>query len=130
MRGKIKNSVRTLLVVVLTSVTLYTAGHSILGEQLPMLVLSRNLSRFASFFYAAVLYMEMLTTAAANGFSVVEHFAQRGKSRRGTAAVFCLCAIPLSLIPFTRLVEAAYTLFGILGLALLCGVIRDWFCHN
>ena len=128
--GGFLGGVLLLSVVVLSSVTLYTAGHSILGEQLPMLVLSRSLSRYASFFYAAVLYMAMLTTAAANGFSVVEHFAQRGKSRRGTAAVFCLLAIPLSLIPFTRLVEASYTLFGILGLALLCGVVVDWFRHS
>lgn len=128
--GGFLGGVLLLLVVVLTSVTLYIAGHSVLGEQLPMLVLSRNLSRYASFFYATVLYMAMLTTAAANGFSVVEHFAQHGKSRRGTAAVFCLCSIPLSLIPFTRLVEASYTLFGILGFALLCGIAADWFCHN
>ena len=128
--GGLLGGLALLLVIVLACITLYLAEHTVIGQQLPILALSRRFSNAVSFLYALVLYMAMLTTAVANGFSALEPFVQRGKSRRKTAALFCLASIPLSLLPFNGLIESCYTLFGFLGLLLLCAVVFDWFWNN
>lgn len=106
---------------------LYIAYDSIAEKELPLLAVSQEVSVIASYAYASVLYMALLTTAAANGFSVVEHFASRKKNRKMVALVLCIISTPLSLIPFSELVEYCYTFFGLLGLVLLVGVLIKWF---
>ncbi len=106
---------------------LYVAYSSIAEKELPLLAVSKEVTVIASYAYAAVLYMALLTTAAANGFSVVEHFATKGKNRKIVAAVLCIVSIPMSLIPFSSLVEYCYTFFGMLGLIVLIGVLIRWF---
>lgn len=126
-KGGLLGGFALLGVIVLACLVLYAAYSGIVGSQLPLLTISKSLGSAASVLYAVVLYMAMLTTAAANGFSVVEHFSARTGNRKAVSAVLCLAAIPLSLIPFSQLIESCYTLFGILGLFLLCGVVYDWF---
>ena len=106
---------------------LYIAYDNVAGKELPLLAISQKVSSIASYTYAAVLYMALLTTAAANGFSVVEHFAVKGKNRKMVAAVLSVVSIPMSLIPFSSMVEYCYTFFGILGLVVLAGVLINWF---
>ncbi len=116
-----------LICAVFSCAVLYISYSGITEKQLPLLALSQKLSVVASYAYAAILYMALLTTAAANGFSVVEHFAAKGKSRQIIALILCIVSIPMSLIPFSALVESCYTFFGILGLAILGGVLLNWF---
>lgn len=125
--GGLLGGLALMMAAVLACVALYAAFAAPDGSQLPLLAVSRGLGTAWSWVYSLVLYMAMLTTAAANGFSVVEHFVGKGRNRRLSAAILCIAAIPASLIPFSRLVESCYTFFGILGLALLCGIVYDWF---
>lgn len=116
-----------LICAVFASAVLYVAYNNIAGKELPMLALSQELSTLASYVYAVILYMALLTTAVANGFSVVEHFAEKGADRRVVSAVLCIVSIPMSLVPFSNLVESCYTFFGVIGLAVLVGVLHNWF---
>lgn len=125
--GGILGGLALLLTAVLACVVLYAAYDGIVGSELPLLAVSQQLGTALSFVYALVLYMAMLTTAAANGFSVVEHFVGKGRDRRATSAVLCLVSVPLSLIPFSQLVESCYTAFGVVGLVLMSGIVYDWF---
>ena len=116
-----------LVCAVLSCVVLYISYSGIADKQLPLLALSQEMSAVVSYMYAAILYMALLTTAVANGFSVVEHFASKGKKRQIVALILCIVLIPMSLIPFSALVESCYTFFGILGLVMSGGVLLNWF---
>lgn len=116
-----------LICAVFACSVLYIAYGSIAEKELPLLAVSQEVAVAASYTYAAVLYMALLTTAVANGFSVVEHFASKGRNRKIVALVLCIVSIPMSLIPFSNLIECCYTLFGVMGLVVLAGMLTSWF---
>lgn len=115
-----------LLAVILPAcAALFLSEENIFSQQLPLLVLSQGFGKAVSLCYALVLYMAMLTTAAANGFAVLEYCAARGKSKKTSAVFLCFGAIPFSLFPFAKLLETCYRFFGCLGLLLLLAVLLD-----
>ena len=115
-----------LLVVLLSCFALYFAQKKIVGAELPLLMLSQELGSAMYFLYSLVLYMAMITTAVATGFSIVERFAQRGVRKRTATFWVCLFTLPLSFIQFSSLVKTCYSFFGYLGLLLLCGITYDY----
>ncbi|MBQ4087792.1 MAG: hypothetical protein IJC78_06055 [Clostridia bacterium] len=74
---------------------------------------------------AMLLFGAMLTTAASAGVSVLAKVSETCSKRRS----FLLCASALSCawIPFDVLVGFLYTLFGVLGVILLIGILKSVF---
>ncbi len=116
-----------LVTALLTCVVLYIERDSAGTAELPMLVVAQGFGTGVSLLYAVILYMAMLTTAISCGFAVVEHFSLRGRSRKSVSVALCLVSVPLSLIPFSKLVESCFSVFGIIGLLLIAALVYDWF---
>lgn len=69
----------------------------------------------------AVLYFAMLTTAVSSGVAVVENLS-REKSTKATY-LLCFLALLMSFVPFTTLVQTIYSAFGLIGVALIIGIV-------
>ncbi len=97
------------------------------GSALPMLMLSKEAGAFAYGTYSAVLYMSMLTTAVATGFSVLQCISNRKRGQKKNAVFICLVALPLAFVEFSALVRYCYVFFGVLGIILVIGILWDWY---
>ncbi len=124
--GGVVGGALLLLVAVLAFSVLFVMSKTELSSELPLLLASAQIGEILSFVYALVLYMAMLTTAAANGFSVMEHVSSRGGNRRIYAAILCLLSMFVSKVPFSRMVDSCYSFFGFLGLCLLGAVMLEF----
>ena len=98
------------------------------NSEIPMLKLAAMTGRMQKYIYTAVLFMAICTTAVSQGFGFLEHFRLKTfKSRIKGAAIFCLLALPFSLIGFSSLVAHLYSFFGITGFIWMIWIFIDFF---
>ena len=99
---------------------LYRAGSSAFA--IPLLYVVMNKGNFVFIIYCITLCCAMLTTSVSNGFSLLS-----GINRIGKLPSFLLCAAGsvIAGVGFSVIVEKFYTLFGFLGLFILCITIFD-----
>ena len=124
--GALGGGLLNLLAVLVFVVLVFAQNMMFLGE-MPILRVSQTLGMWVSVLYAVVLLMAMMTTAVANGFSVMEHFTAKGGNRRLYAVLLCLASVLAAKIPFSKMLDTCYTFFGCLGICFLSAVVYDWF---
>jgi len=88
---------------------------------LPFFTLVYNNFPSFSFLCTVVLYFAMMTTAVSSGVAVVEN-ATPSKSGK-YAFLLCVLAFFISFLPFATLVQTVYSAFGIIGTALVIGIL-------
>jgi uncharacterized membrane protein YkvI len=87
------------------------------GSQIPMLEVGKSLGLEFYTMYGLILLGAMFTTAAANGYIVLDHMKKKIKLNHILlSGVFCIITIPLSNFGFKRLVSILYPIFGYVGL--------------
>lgn len=99
-----------------------------INGQMPFFDLVRNIYPKLSLLCGIILYCAMLTTAAASGVSAVAKLAP--KYSKKAALTLCFAAFLVSFIPFDTLVKSVYSVFGLCGLLLVCGIIASFFRKN
>ena len=101
-------------------------GDKLSGADVPMLTISGETGNIIKYFYAAVLYMAMITTAVSSGFALVDFL--KSKARLGNTSVsaaLCTLSIPLAYVGFSNLVDKLYRFFGFAGAFVLFAVLLD-----
>ena len=90
---------------------------------MPILQIAEN----AKFFYTAVMFFAMITTAVSSLFSLMKFLENTFSVRKNSAAYICLAAIFCSFIGFSKMVSFVYPIFGCLGFFLLIYIIGEFF---
>lgn len=99
---------------------MYRAGSSAFA--IPLLYVVMNKGNFVFVIYCITLCCAMLTTSVANGFSLLSGIGRTGKL---ASLLLCIAASIIAGVGFSVIVEKFYTLFGFLGLFILCITIFD-----
>jgi uncharacterized membrane protein YkvI len=99
-------------------------GSYIESVQIPMLYIAFRLGQGFYTFYAICLWMAILTTGVANGYSLLRRIVPDKNSSFFLASSGIIgIALPLAYIGFANLIRIVYPLFGYVGLILIILVI-------
>jgi len=89
----------------------------IITFEIPMLMIVLHYSMAFSVLYLGVLVAALITTAACNGFAVVQWLSKHGNmAKPKAAALICIVGVLAAHIGFSNIVRYVYPLFGLLGL--------------
>jgi uncharacterized membrane protein YkvI len=122
-RGAALGGAVLLIFLAAIHVTLMLHGEEVWRTEVPMLLAASRLGAAFRLAYSAVLWVAMITTAAAGGFAMSRRLAKRLRvSQQTLAAVVTLAAALVARIGFARLVGRVYPAFGYLGLPLVLGL--------
>lgn len=89
-------------------------------KELPVMDIIRSFSSSAGSLYSVLLWLAMLTSAVASGYSFSESVGNLFRiDKRLVAVLLCGAAVPLSTLGFSRLIALIYPAFGYLGLFIL-----------
>lgn len=111
-----------LMLLIFSLLSIYH-GKIYLGE-FPMLTLAARQNKLFSYIYALLLTGAIISTMFSSGGSMIEIFALQNNRKSIWAA--SLCGYLLSLTGFSGLVNTAYRLFGLLGIAV--GILTAVIC--
>jgi uncharacterized membrane protein YkvI len=100
------------------------------GVQIPMLAIAQSHGAVIEKLYIFILLAAILTTAAANGFAVVEWLCQRLKIGRFAAKTLtAFMGLVFAHAGFSEFVGGVYPVFGLAGLFEIIMIII-WFAKN
>ena len=105
---------------ILTSMFIYY--KEVYTLDIPMLGISSYISSNYRKVYAIVLWIAMFTTALANGFGFINRFNPEKKMGL-KIGLFCLSSIPLTRFGFANLIGVVYSIFGVVGIAIMVIVL-------
>ncbi|MCL2378922.1 MAG: hypothetical protein FWC77_07335 [Defluviitaleaceae bacterium] len=89
----------------------------IVSFEIPMLMIVLHYSAAFSILYLGVLISALITTAACNGFAVVQWLSRHGNmAKPKAAALICIVGVLAAHVGFSNIVRYVYPLFGLLGL--------------
>jgi len=89
----------------------------VVSFEIPMLMIVLHYSMAFSILYLGVLIAALVTTAACNGFAVVQWLSGQFKvSKPNAAALICIIGVLAAHVGFSNIVRYVYPLFGMLGL--------------
>jgi len=89
----------------------------IVSFEIPMLMIVVHYSMAFSILYLGVLIAALVTTAACNGFAVVQWLAgHTNLAKPKAAALLCIVGVFAAHVGFSNIVRYVYPLFGLLGL--------------
>ncbi|MCL2204832.1 MAG: hypothetical protein FWB88_12955 [Defluviitaleaceae bacterium] len=101
----------------------------VVNIEIPLLMIVVNYGPFFSLLYLGVLISALLTTAACNGFAVLQWLNSHSRgwlaNRKVAAAALCLLGIGAAHIGFSRIVAYVYPIFGLLGLFMILIIILN-----
>ncbi|MCL2498939.1 MAG: hypothetical protein FWE90_01230 [Defluviitaleaceae bacterium] len=101
----------------------------VVNIEIPLLSIVVNYGTFFSLLYLGVLISALLTTAACNGFAVLQwlhsHSGGRLSNKKTAAALLCLAGVGASHIGFSRIVAYVYPVFGLLGLFMIVIILLN-----
>ncbi len=93
-------------------ITLSNVGKQIKQIEMPVAYVVSNMSQIIQIIYGAIISLSIFTTSVTLGNS----FLVSIKNRRTLVAILiCIIGVLCSNIGFANLINAAYPLFGILG---------------
>ncbi|RKD32062.1 hypothetical protein [Thermohalobacter berrensis] len=98
------------------------------GLEVPMLKIAENLGNNGSLLYGIILWGAMFTTALSNGFGFIKRISSLLKVNQPIfSIIFCISAIPIARIGFTKLIITIYPLFGYLGFIIFVFIVGRFF---
>ena len=96
---------------------LFLHYSQVVNFEIPMLLIAIRYGLAFRLLYLGVLVAALLTTAACNGFAVVQWLHTHGKMpKRRAAALICIVGVVVAHVGFSNIVRFVYPLFGLLGL--------------
>jgi len=96
---------------------LFLHYSQIISFEIPMLMVVLHYSVIFSILFLGVLIAALVTTAACNGFAVVQWLHTHGNMPKPrAAALLCIVGVLAAHIGFSNIVTYVYPLFGLLGL--------------
>ena len=96
----------------------------IISFEIPMLMIVLHYSMAFSILYLGVLIAALVTTAACNGFAVVQWIATHtGMKKPRAAALLCIAGVLAAHVGFSNIVRYVYPLFGLLGLFMIIVIL-------
>lgn len=99
-------------------------------KELPVMDIIKSFSNSAGGLYSVLLWLAMLTSAVASGYSFSDRVASALKiDRRIVAILLCGAAVPLSTLGFSRLIALIYPAFGYLGLFMIIVILITGFAR-
>jgi uncharacterized membrane protein YkvI len=97
---------------------------SAVEKELPVMDIIKGFSSSAGSLYSVLLWLAMLTSAVASGYSFSERVGNFFKvDKRIVAVLLCAGAVPLSMLGFSRLIALIYPSFGYLGLFMIIVIL-------
>jgi len=106
------------------AVALFANLAIVQNMQLPMLALAANYGAWLEYFYAALLFLAIFTTAVTGGFSLVAWLAARtGLPKLHIKVAMTATGIAAAHIGFANIVANVYAFFGFLGLFVMLAVV-------
>ncbi|MCH5186280.1 MAG: hypothetical protein J1F64_09180 [Oscillospiraceae bacterium] len=124
--GKISGGFFLIMIVLLWTVIKIYYGKTELGS-VPMLTIVSREGKIPGLIYTAILSVSVMTTAFSSGFGTVNRLgAASGLNKYICSLLVCACGFFLSGVGFSGLIENAYRICGITGIALLYIIMRDF----
>ena len=105
---------------ILTSMLIYY--NEVYTLDIPMLKVYNYIGKSYRKLYAIILWIAMFTTALANGFGFMNRVS-KSKYKLLITALFCISAIPLAKVGFSKLVGVLYPISGFIGLLIMISVL-------
>ena len=128
MGGIIGGGIITLLGLSL-ALPLFLYHNQVINLEIPLLAIVVNYGQLFSFLYLAVLVSALFTTAACNGFALLQwlgtHVQGPLTDKKKAAAALCLLGVGAAHIGFSRIVAYVYPIFGLLGLFLVVIILLN-----
>ncbi len=84
--------------------------------ELPLIEMVKQYGTIYKYIYGIVIVSAIYTSAIAAGYGFAENCSKTKKSYQKICLLICITAIPISKIGFSKLVNAFYPAFGLLGL--------------
>jgi uncharacterized membrane protein YkvI len=126
--GFVGGGVITLLGLAL-ALPLFLYYTDVVNIEIPLLAIVTNYGFFFSLLYLGVLVSALITTAACNGFAIMQWLGAHGsgffKDKSKAAAVLCFFGVAMAHIGFSRMVSYVYPVFGVLGLFLMFVILLN-----
>ncbi len=95
-------------------------------KELPVMYILKSFSNTAGSLYSVLLWLAMLTSAVASGYSFAERTGSAFRiDKRIVAVILCGAAVPLSTLGFSRLIALIYPAFGYLGLFMIIVILTS-----
>ncbi len=95
-------------------------------KELPVMDILKSFSSTAGSLYSVLLWLAMLTSAVASGYSFADRAGNALKvDKRVVAVLLCGAAVPLSTLGFSRLIALIYPAFGYLGLFMIIVILAS-----
>jgi len=96
---------------------LFLHYSQVVSFEIPMLLIAIRYGMLFSLLYLGVLVAALVTTAACNGFAVVQWLHTHiGQTKRRAAALICIVGVVVAHVGFSNIVMYVYPVFGLLGL--------------
>ncbi|MCL2572102.1 MAG: hypothetical protein FWE11_06830 [Defluviitaleaceae bacterium] len=96
---------------------LFLHYSQVVDFEIPLLLIVLRHGAFFSVLYLGVLVSALVTTAACNGFAVVQWIhAHLHLSKQKAAALLCIVGVVAAHIGFSNIIIYVYPIFGLLGL--------------
>jgi len=96
---------------------LYLHYSQVINFEIPLLLVALRYGAFFSLLYLGVLVAALVTTAACNGFAVVQWLHGQSKmEKRRAAAILCIVGVIVAHVGFSNIVMYVYPIFGLIGL--------------
>lgn len=101
---------------------------SAMEKELPVMDILKNFSSSAGRLYSVLLWLAMLTSAVASGYSFADRVSSSLKiNKKIVIILLCGAAVPLSTLGFSRLISMIYPSFGYLGLFMIIVILVTGF---
>ena len=96
---------------------LFLHYSQVVSFEIPLLLIALRYGVIFSILYLGVLVAALITTAACNGFAVVQWLHTHSNlPKRRAAALLCIAGVLAAHVGFSNIVMYVYPLFGLLGL--------------
>ncbi|MDL2212047.1 hypothetical protein LJB88_04135 [Erysipelotrichaceae bacterium OttesenSCG-928-M19] len=128
--GSILGSLAIGIVATLICFALLKNANVIVGVDMPMMIISNNVSSILGLIYLVVLAIGIFTSCLAMMFALINRFAQSKiateRNKKIGVIVVCLIALGLSLAGFSNLISIVYPIVGYIGFLANGGVIYQF----
>ena len=107
---------------------LFLHYSQVVNFEIPLLFVVLRYGAVFSILYLGVLIAALITTAACNGFAVVQWLHTHGNiPKRRAAGLLCIVGVVAAHVGFSNIVMYVYPLFGLLGLFKIVVILFNGF---
>ena len=113
------------LIMAITIYLIMFKADNIANIELPLVYIASGFGGTSKLVYGILVSMAIYTTMISAGYGFLQNCTKDPKKYKILALIICLTAIPICYLSFSKLVNRAYPIFGILGLIQLILILRN-----